>query len=125
MKQGALVLFAILLAAVFSGCIVLAAGAGATGVFYVKGEAKKSYPYGVLKVYNATLAALDSAKVVITSQAADETSGKIEGALADGKDVKIKLETAGTGVTEVKIRVGTFGDKGKSEFLFSKIDAKL
>ena len=108
-----------------SGCILLAVGAGATGVVWWKGEASKSYPYAVEKTYNAAVKALEANNIVIYSKGADATSGKIEATLADGKKLKINLAPESEGVTKVKVRIGTWGDKDRSLFIFGEIEKRL
>jgi hypothetical protein len=39
--------------------------------------------------------------------------------------VKIDLVTVGDNVTKVRMRIGWWGDKERSEFIFDKIDKRL
>ena len=125
MKRATLILVILPLVVSLSGCIAAAVAAGATGVYYIKGAAEKTYPYDVEKVYNATLAALADADIQAYQKSADATVAKIEATLADGKRLIIDVETAATGMSKVRIRIGTFGDKDRSQFIFSKIDKRL
>jgi len=112
--------------AVLSGCIVVAAaGAGAAGVVWYRGAAEKSYPTGVIKTYDVTLEVLKANDIVVYEKGADATSGHIEGTLANGKKIKLDLSATGENVTKVKIRIGTWGDKDKTLFLFQKLDDRL
>jgi hypothetical protein len=125
MRRVGLSVFTLIVAVALSGCIVLAAGAAAGGVMYFKGEAEKTYPHSVEKVFNAAVAGLKDANISIYSKGYDSTSGKIEAVLADGKDLKINLRAEGENVTKVKLRIGTFGDRDRSMFIYEKIDKHL
>jgi len=125
MKRTWLTVVTMVVAASVSGCIVFAAAAGGAGVGYAMGKAEKQYAHGVEKTFDATLAALKEANVVVYSKGADATSGKIEGTLADGKKLTIDLKAAGQGVTKVKMRIGTWGDKDRYQYIFSLIDKRL
>lgn len=124
MKVGKVVVILSLVVAL-SGCIVLAAAAGGSGALYIKGAAKKSYPYGVERTFKATLAAVEDAGIVVYEKKYDQTSGQIAGNAADGKKLKVHFKALGDKVTEVKIRVGTLGDRARSEQIIEKIDARL
>jgi len=108
-----------------SGCIVAAAAAAGTGVLYVQGAALRSFPHDVERTYAGTVAALEEADIIITTKTYDAVSGKVTGTGADGKKVTVDLKSKGDGVTEVKVRVGTLGDRGRSEYLIGKIDEKV
>ncbi len=123
--RRAKVLFLLPLVGLFAGCIVAAAAAGAGGVFYIKGVAKKTYAHPVRQTFDASVSALKSAGVVITMQNADATSGKIEGVFADGDKMKMEFKALGEGTTEVQLRIGTFGDKDRSQFIYSEVDKRL
>lgn len=125
MKRVGLCLLVVAMALSLSGCILLVAGAAAGGVVYIKGVAEKTYPHSVENVYNATLAGLKDANIGIYSKGYDATSGSIEAVLADGKKVKITLKAEGDSVTKIGIRIGTWGDKDRSMYIFEKIDKRL
>ncbi len=55
----------------------------------------------------------------------DASGGTIEAERTDGTDVKIKAEPTEGGNTQVKIRVGTFGDQATSEAIQQRIAARL
>jgi hypothetical protein len=107
------------------GCILAAAAVGATGVLYYQGKASKNYPHPVMKTYDVVLAALKDAEIQVCEKGADATSGKIEGILQNGDKIHIKFDASGEDVTKVSIRIGTFGDRQKSEFIFGKIDKRM
>lgn len=125
MKRALVVCMALAMTVCLSGCILLVAAAAAGGVAWYMGEGAKTYPHGVKKVYGATLDALEKNSVAVALKSADNVSGLIEGKFADGKDLKVKFEAEGENVTKVKVRVGTMGDKDKTNFIFGQIDRYL
>jgi len=120
------ILFLLVLAASLSGCILaLGAAAGGTTALYVRGAAEKSYAHKIDKVGRAVVDALEDAQIVITSQRVGATTGKITGTAPDGKKVIVDLDATGEKVTRIKVRVGTLGDRERSEYLVARIDERL
>ena len=110
------------------GCIALVAGAaaGAGGYVYVRGEGKQNFPHDVETVFNASVITLEKdMQISIWSKAHDMTVGTIDATRADGNKVKIRLKSTGEGVTEVRVRVGTIGDKDWTQLFFEKLKARL
>jgi len=111
------------------GCaaIIVGAAAGAAGVVYVKGEAKKIYDAPIDRVYNAALIAVkDDLGLIVYESHLAGLEGKIKARRLDGKKVKIDLKVLTERTTKVKIRVGIWwGDEEYSGLIFSKIDKRL
>lgn len=103
---------------ILSGCapamVGLGAGAGFGTYSYVKGELTVLYPYSYDQTWNASVAAMEKLEIEVTSQQRDALSGHIKGKRNDGKSVLIRIADKGTGVTEVGVRVGSFGDQEAS-----------
>ena len=110
-------------AAAVGGAAGAAAGAGT--VAYIKGELKATEAYNVPTVWKATVMAVDELKLVVTDKYSDATAGKLEAMTADNKKVRISLKRQGDNITEITIRVGTFGDEELSRFILSKIQKNL
>lgn len=114
-----------------NGCVAAAVGgaagvaAGAGTVAYIKGELKATEAYDVPTVWKATVRAVDELQLVVTDKYSDETAGKLEAITADNKKVRISLKRVGDNITEITIRVGTFGDEKISRFILSKIQKNL
>ncbi len=116
------------LSLVASGCVALVAGAagGAAGIVYVRGEAKTAFPHDVETLFNAAVLAMEQdMKVPIESKAYDLTDGRIDARRADDNKVKVRLKLVGADVTEVRVRVGTIGDKTWSMLYLEKIESHL
>ena len=106
------------------GCVAIVAGvaAGAAGVVYVRGQAKAAFPHDVETVFNAAVAALEQdLEIPIESKAYDVTDGRIDAERADGNKVRVRLELIGADVTQVRVRVGTIGDKTWSKIFLEKL----
>lgn len=112
-----------------SGCAALlltgGAAAGAGTFAYVKGELKASESAPLPKVYDASLAAMHNLEFAVTSQEKDALSAKIVARAVGDKKVQVNLKKTTEGVTEIRIRVGTFGDETTSRLILDKIKSGL
>ena len=111
-----------------SGCVVLAVGAGAAGtVAYVEGDLESEVHHNIDQTYTATQKAAEELKLhVITSDGGkDALSATIVARDAADKRITIKLKTVTQDITQVSIRVGTFGDKTKQHLIYDKIRDNL
>ena len=68
---------------------------------------------------------VEELKLTVESQKHDGLSGVITGKTADAKTFEINLKRLAEKSTEVGIRIGTFGDRVKSEAIHDKILSKL
>jgi hypothetical protein len=110
-----------------SGCALLLVGGagGAAGYAYAAGEHEKLYPYPVATTWAAVRESVAEMQLPIVNERADALRARLESKTASGEKVSIALEAKGEAVTEVGIRIGTFGDSTASRLLFEKIDARL
>ncbi len=107
---------------------VIGAAAAATGAgayYYVKGDLKRNYNAPLDKTLDATVQALEELKMNVESKQQDAFNGVIKGTLADGKGFTVNLKRLAENSTEVGVRIGTFGDRTKSEAIHDKILSKL
>ena len=107
---------------------VIGAAAAAVGVgtyAYIKGDLKRNYEAPIDKAWEATVKAVEELKMTIESKQHDAFNGIIKGKMADGKSFEINLKRLGETSTEIGIRIGTFGDRQKSEAIHDKILSKL
>ena len=121
-----LALFVVFLIAL-SGCAGLLVGAGAgVGTYaYIQGELKRNYDAPVDRVWQASLAAVKELRLRIESKQQDAFGGVIKGKMADDKSYEISLKRISDKSTDVGVRIGTFGDRIKSEAIHDKIHSKL
>ena len=102
-----------------------AAAVGAGTYYYVKGDLKRNYEAPMDKTWDATIKALDALKINVESKQNDALTGVINGKLADGKSFTVNLKRISESTTEVGVRIGTFGDRQRSEAIHDKILASL
>jgi hypothetical protein len=76
-------------------------------------------------VQQATVLALGDLGLPVLDQRGDAGSGRIESQYSDGQSVRVDLTKKGSSVTEISIRVGTFGDQARSAQLLSAINQRL
>ncbi|MCA9810130.1 MAG: DUF3568 family protein [Candidatus Dadabacteria bacterium] len=132
MKRQQLILLLLIAASplILTGCLAaaavgVAAVAGAGTVAYIKGELKATEEASMDKAWKATEGAVDELQFLVINKIHDAVSGELEAKTADNKTVKISLKRIGNNLTEITIRVGTFGDENLSRYILSKIEARL
>ncbi len=129
LKSRAVCVFLLLAMAASSGCVAVAvvggAAAGAGVVYWVEGALRTSLGHPIREVHDATVAVLRNNGVGIVADKTEAFNGEIESALRGGSNVRVNLKAVSPTVTEVTIRVGTFGDREQSDILLSDIEAHL
>ncbi len=102
-----------------------AAAVGTGAYFYIKGDLKRNYEAPMDKTWDATTNAVEALKLNVESQNHDALTGIIKGKMADDKSFEINLKRVGDNLTEVGVRIGTFGDRERSETIHDKIHSLL
>lgn len=102
-----------------------AAAVGTGAYFYVKGDLKRNYEAPMEKTWEATIQTLEELKLNVESQKHDALTGVIKGKMADEKGFEINVRRVGENLTEVGVRIGTFGNREKSEAIHNTIHSKL
>ena len=102
-----------------------AAAVGTGAYFYIKGDLKRNYEAPMDKTWDATTNAVEALKLNVESQNHDALTGVIKGKMADDKSFEINLKRVGDNLTEVGVRIGTFGDRERSETIHDKIHSLL
>ena len=112
-----------------TGCVAAAVGAGAAvgigAVKYKQGALDGTASATVPATQQATMDAMERLGLPVTSQRGDAATARVESRYSDGKNVSVDLERKGPSVTEVAIRVGTWGDQSRSEQLMNQINREL
>ena len=127
-KQFVLAVSLVFMVVSLSGCVALvvgAAAAGAGGYAWVKGALVKEYDVSAEELYKATKAGLSSLAMGITEDQADRVSAVIGADFADGAKVKVNIEALTELRSQIRIRVGVFGDKTKSELILNSVEKNL
>ena len=108
-----------------SGCALFliggAAAAGAGGYAYVNGELKDTESVSLDKAYKATAAAMSDLQYAVVSKPKDAMTAKFTARTAADKKIEVTLNKQSATVTEIIIRVGTFGDEDLSRQILDKI----
>jgi hypothetical protein len=127
MVRTVLSLSAALFIAAASGCLALAAGAAAgVGTYaYVRGELTTSYDATLDRTWEAAQRAVDQLGFAVKERAKDATAARLIATDAEGKDIKLALKPQGLRITEVRVRVGVFGDESKSRLILDRIQSNL
>jgi hypothetical protein len=109
-----------------TGCLAVAAGAGAAGaVAYVRGELETTLTSDYGRVVEATRGALKDLEFAKVSENKDALKAVMVSRTAMDKKVEITLANTGKNLTNIKIRVGVFGDEQMSMSILDKIKARL
>ena len=115
------------LAVLTTGCAAALIGgaAGAGAVLYSKGDLKSTEKGSVEEVYQASLEAMDKMKLETVAKNADSLNATILAKMENGDNVDIKIEQKPNDLTELKIRVGAFGDESKARVILDEIRRQL
>lgn len=108
-----------------SGCLAVAAGAGAGAVAWVRGDLEASLNARFDRTVNATNKAIEQLGFAKLSEQKDALLGTIVARNAADKKIEIKLNTVADNVTKVRIRVGVIGDEALSMTILEKIKSNL
>lgn len=112
-----------------NGCLLFVAGgaaaAGAGTVLYVNGELKDTEETSLDTTHVAALAGLRDLQFAIVNETKDALHSQINARTATDTKVQVTLTKQGPALTEIRIRVGTFGDEKLSRDILEKIKAHL
>jgi RNA binding exosome subunit len=110
-----------------SGCPAFliggAAGGGAVG--YFGGELKSTEEVSLNRAWNATQQAMKDLGFTITSKEKHALNSQLIAKGAANKRIKIKLNKQSNMLTEIRIRVGTFGDESLSLKILERIKKRF
>jgi len=119
----------LLVALTGTGCLLFAAGAGAgagaAGYAYVKGELKTTEPVSIDRTWDATVAGVQEMNLPIINQSHDALQGHLVAKTSGDKNVDINLKKIADTSTELRVRVGTFGDEALSRTILDAINRHL
>ena len=108
-----------------SGCAVVlvgaAAGAGAGTVVYIRGELSSNEAVTFDKALPAAQAGLKDMGFTVTETKKDAGEVKLTARGAGDKKIQVTLVKVSDTVTEIRIRVGTWGDENVSRQVIEKI----
>jgi hypothetical protein len=105
--------------------VVAAGAAGGAGIVYYHGWLTDQVTTDVPRTFEASRAGLKELNIRITEARYDNIKGKVNGELADGTNVYVKLKATEGKTTEIRIRVGALGDKDASHRILRAIKRQL
>lgn len=108
-----------------SGCAALLLGGGAAlgagSVMFVRGELRVVESTSLDSTWNASQAAMKDLQLAIVTQEKDALRARLKARGAGDKKVVLKLKNNGERSTDLRIRVGFFGDKALSQGILDAI----
>lgn len=115
---------------ILTGCLAAAAVgggavAGAGTIAYIKGELKATEGHSLDETWAATVKAVEELQFIVINKVKDAVSAEYKCVTADNKTVVIELKRIADNLTEIKIRVDTFGDEALSRYILNKIQSNL
>lgn len=111
-----------------SGCLAVAAGAGAAGtVAYMRGNTETDEPYSIEQTYTAAREAVQELglRIIEGETGQDALSARVVARDSADKRIEIRLRAVTSNTTKLSIRVGTFGDKTKTHRIYTMIREHL
>lgn len=112
--------------AVQPGCLIVAAGAaGASMVAYVRGDLTAPLDTDYESAVKAARRALDKLEFKIIDEKRDALAADFVARTALDKKVQVRVTKQGENVTQVRIRVGVFGDEALSMTVLNEIKQRI
>ena len=106
-------------------CLVVAVGAGAGTVAYLRGDLEAVEAKDINTVYEAAKNAVKQLELTVTKDTKDAMSAVIIARDAEDKKITITLKAATEDTTKISVRVGTFGSETKSRRIYDQIKENL
>lgn len=104
------------------GCALVVGGAaGAGAVAYVRGELKALEDVTLDRAWPAAKQAMSDLEFMVTDSEKDAFNGRLTARGAGDKKIVVSLKKESDAVTEIRIRVGSFGDEAMSRKILETI----
>jgi hypothetical protein len=111
--------------AAFSGCVLAPEGAKADAAAYARGELEANLQSEYPEVVEATRAAVVDLGFPRLGENKDELKAVFVSRTPLDKKVEVTLTNSGKKLTNIKIRVGVFGDEELSMAILDRIKSRL
>ena len=114
-----------------SGCPAVFVGAAAGGaaaagaVRYVGGELRSTEEVSLNRAWKATQKAMGDLEFQITEKGKDAFDAELNASGAGGKKIKVALKKISDTSTQIRIRIGVFGDESLSRQILEKIKKRF
>jgi hypothetical protein len=84
-----------------------------------------TYPAPLERSYEAVLAALGELNLQVQTKTLDGLEGRIKAFRADRTAVRVYLQPVTNRTTEVRVKIGTFGDQDQAERIHNNIRTQM
>ena len=127
MRHGKWLLITLLgiISLINSGCAAVLLGGGAAAgagtILYIKGELRSTEEVSLDTAWIATQTAIKDMEFVTGTAEKDAISAKLIAYTSDSREIQITLKRKSDKLTEIGIRVGTFGDESLSRLILENI----
>ena len=105
------------------GCpaVLVGGAAGGGAVAYIRGELKATEEVSLNRAWKAAQMAMSDLEFTITDKEKDAFDGRIHASGAGDKAIDVALKKISPARTEIRIRVGLFGDESLSRQILEGI----
>ena len=127
-RAGALTAILLLASLGPLGCVVAWIGGTAAalgGIAYVRGELRAPLGGSVDRVWASTLTAMDDLELPALVSRKDGISASYETSTATGRKISVHLTRVSDAITDVRIRIGLFGDETFSRYILDRIQREV
>lgn len=109
------------------GCpaVLVGGAAGGGAVAYIRGELKTTEEVSLNRAWRASQMAMSDLEFTITDKEKDAFDGRIQASGAGGKTIDVALKKISPTRTEIRIRVGLFGDESLSRQILERIKKRF
>lgn len=108
------------------GCAALIGGGAAAGtVAYVMGDLKSMEEASLDRTWEAAEKTMEDLEFIVTSKQKDVLTAKLIARGSNDKKIVMNLKKVSEELTEVRIRVGTFGDESLSRQILERLKKNL
>lgn len=127
LKNIGLLLMLVVGVVVNCGCIALFVGAaaGAGGYAWAQGDLEKEFNTSAERLHKAVVSGLKHLDLPVKDDNHDRLSARVTTEFADGQAVAIHVSAITERSAKLKIRVGVFGSKQRSEMILTAIQKGL
>jgi len=117
-SRAVMIVASMSVAVVLSGCAVLGGAVVAAGVgtyYWAKGELTRVYAANYDSTWQAVLDTGKELDLRLDRYTRDKLGGEIAFIRGDGEEVVVRVRSLKEDLTEIGVRIGTFGDRVASE----------
>ncbi|NIP92368.1 MAG: DUF3568 family protein [Akkermansiaceae bacterium] len=110
------------------GCIAAGAGMGAAtamGTAYVRGQYRSTEATPLHQLWIATLVVLRDLDIPVEREFYGNNRGNLTARRGDGKKILIEVRPQSERISQLAIRIGTFGDESFSRLIAERVHAEL